>query len=146
MSGVNNLCSPALIYLVFSLTHIIIDIFKEQYNQSLFKFIVMIFFTILLHLLCMRGLGVVSWMIVFIPFISLSFLTAILLYVFGLDPSSGSLKRYDVTPNKNDIRRQIKRELREENKYRRKVKNMEANPGGSRELESLSKTQEMSEY
>lgn len=146
MSGVNNLCSPALIYLVFSLTHIIIDIFKEQYNQSLFKFIVMIFFTILLHLLCMRGLGVVSWMIVFIPFISLSFLTAILLYVFGLDPSSGSLKRYDVTPDKRDIRRQIKRELREENRYRRKVRGMEENPRASKELESLSKTEQMSEY
>jgi len=146
MSGVNNLCSPALIYLVFSLTHIIIDIFKEQYNQSLFKFIVMIFFTILLHLLCMRGLGVISWMIVFIPFISLSFLTAILLYVFGLDPASGSLKRYDITPDKRDIRRQIKRELREENRYNRRVKNMENNPKGNRNLESLSKTQEMNDY
>ena len=142
MSGINNLCSPALIYLVFSLTHIIIDIFKEQYNQSLFKFIVMIFFTILLHLLCMRGLGVISWMIVFIPFISLSFLTAILLYVFGLDPASGSLKRYDITPDKRDIRRQIKRELREENKYNRRVRDMERNPRGNRNLESLSKTQQ----
>ena len=80
----------------------------------------------------MRGLGVVSWMIVFI-FISLSFLTAILLYVFGLDPSSGSLKRYDVTPDKRDIRRQIKRELREENRYRRKVRGMEENPRASKE-------------
>ena len=64
---INNLCGPALIYLAFSLTQIIIDIFKELYNTAFLKFIVMIIFTILLNILCEKGLGVVSWMIVFIP-------------------------------------------------------------------------------
>ena len=140
MSTVNNLCSPALIYLTFSLTHVIIDIFKEDYNQSFFKFIVMIFFTILLHLLCQRGLGVISWLLVFIPFISLSFLSAMLLYVFGLNPSSGKLSRYDVTPTREQMRREMEKERRYERKYKRKVRRYEDYPDASREVESLSKS------
>ena len=136
MGSVNNLCAPALIYLVFSLTHVIIDIFKEQYNQSFFKFIVMIFFTILLHLLCRRGLGVISWMIVFIPFISLSFLTAILLFVFGLNPSSGRIRQIDTRPSNRDVRRAI----RKENKFKRNVRNLENESDGNRNLESLSES------
>ena len=47
-----ELCPPALIYVVFSLTQIIIDTIKGLYNTSLVKFIVMIMITILLNALC----------------------------------------------------------------------------------------------
>ena len=93
---INNLCGPALIYLVFSLTQIIIDIFKELYNTAFLKFIVMIVFTILLNILCEKGLGVVSWMIVFVPFIFMTLITSILLFSFGLTPSRGRVGDYEV--------------------------------------------------
>ena len=93
---IEQLCSPALLYIAFSLTQIIIDIFKNLYNTAFLKFIVMIIFTILLNILCERGLGVISWLIVFIPFITMTIITSLLLFVFGLSPSSGSLK-YNVT-------------------------------------------------
>ena len=93
---INNLCGAALIYLVFSLTQIIIDIFKELYNTAFLKFIVMIVFTILLNILCEKGLGVVSWMIVFVPFIFMTLITSILLFTFGLTPSRGSVGDYEV--------------------------------------------------
>jgi hypothetical protein len=86
-----NLCAPALIYVAFSLTQIIIDTFKGLYNTALFKAIVMIIITILLNALCESGMGIVSWIIVFIPFIFMSIIIAILLYVFGLDPATGKL-------------------------------------------------------
>jgi len=86
-----NLCTPALIYLAFSLTQIIIDTFKGLYNTAFFKFIVMIIITILLNALCQSGMGIISWIIVFIPFIFMSVIVAILLYVFGLDPATGTL-------------------------------------------------------
>lgn len=86
-----NLCAPALIYVVFSLTHIIIDTFKGLYNTAFFKFIVSILVTILLDLLCKSGMGIVSWFIVFIPFIFMTFIVSILLYVFGLDIATGKL-------------------------------------------------------
>ena len=101
MATINKLCSPALIYLVFALTQIIIDIFKSLYSQAFFKFIQMIFFTLLLNILCTRGLGIVSWIIVFIPFILMTVITGILMVVFGLDPASGDYT-VDVDESKNN--------------------------------------------
>jgi hypothetical protein len=86
-----SLCAPALIYVAFSLTQIVIDTFKGLYNTAFFKVIVMVIITILLNALCQAGMGIVSWIIVFIPFIFMSIIVAILLYVFGLDPATGKL-------------------------------------------------------
>jgi len=86
-----SLCAPALIYVAFSLTQIVIDTFKGLYNTAFFKVIVMVIITILLNSLCQSGMGIISWIIVFIPFIFMSIIVAILLYVFGLDPATGNL-------------------------------------------------------
>jgi len=86
-----NLCSPAIIYLFFSITQILIDIFKGLYNTAFMKLIVMIMVTLLLHILCQKGLNVVSWIIVFIPFIMMTVIVSVLLYIFGLDASTGKL-------------------------------------------------------
>ncbi len=85
---IEKICAPALLYLGFSTTQIIIDMFKGLYNTAFFKFIVMIIMTLLLNILCSRGLGIVSWIIVFIPFILMTYITAVLMYVFGLSPST----------------------------------------------------------
>jgi hypothetical protein len=86
-----NLCGPAIIYLIFSLTQIIIDLFKGLYNTAIMKTIVMTMVTLLLNILCEKGLSVVSWIIVFIPFIMMTVIVSMLLYIFGLDASTGSL-------------------------------------------------------
>ena len=101
--NINDLCAPALLYVAFSLTHIIIDTFKHMYNTALLKFVIMIIFTFILNLLCQRGLGIISWFIVFIPFITMTVITTLLLIVFGLHPSSGkqNYKKPNTTPNKN---------------------------------------------
>ena len=64
-----NLCPPALIYLVFSTTQIVIDTIKGFHNTAFLKIWVTFAFTVLLNFLCEKGLGIVSWIIVFIPFI-----------------------------------------------------------------------------
>ena len=84
-----NICSPALIYIFFSLTQIIIDTANGLYNTAFLKLWVAILFTILLNYLCEKGLGIISWFIVFIPFILMTVIITILLVIFGLDPSSG---------------------------------------------------------
>ena len=61
-----------------------------MYNTALVKIIVMIIFTFILNILCQRGLGIISWFIVFIPFITMTVITAILLMTFGLHPASGN--------------------------------------------------------
>lgn len=86
-----NLCAPALIYVIFSLTQIIIDTLKGLYNTAFFKVIIMMLITFLLNELCVKGLGVISWLIVFIPFIFMTVIVALLLYLFGLDAASGKI-------------------------------------------------------
>lgn len=91
-----KICTPALLYIAFSLTHVIIDTINGLYNTAMTKFLVMIVFTVLLNVLCQGGLGIVSWIIVFIPFIMMSIITAMILFSFGLSPSTGKLKKLDI--------------------------------------------------
>ena len=84
-----NLCPPAIIYLIFSITQILIDTFKGLYNTAFVKIIVMLMITLLLNILCERGLTFVSWIIVFIPFILMTVIVSMILYIFGLDVASG---------------------------------------------------------
>jgi len=86
-----NLCAPALIYLIFSITQILIDTLKGLYNTAFMKAIVTVMITILLNILCESGLNVVSWIIVFIPFILMTVIVSMLLYIFGLDAATGRL-------------------------------------------------------
>ena len=97
-----KLWGPAILYIGFSLTQIILDIFQEMYNTAFLKFMVMIIFSIILNIFCKRNLGVIAWLIVFIPFISMSILTSIILYVFGLSPMTGGLNYQVSYPNNND--------------------------------------------
>src|SRR5210317_313933 len=87
-----SLCTPALIYLLFSVTQITIDIFKRDYNVALVKFAVAFVFTILLNYLCSSGLGIVSWIIVFIPFILMSVIVSYILTFFGMDPKTKKIR------------------------------------------------------
>ena len=116
-----NLCAPALIYIAFSLTQVIIDTFKGLYNTAFFKLIVMVIITILLNALCQSGMGIISWILVFIPFIFMSVIVGILLYVFGLDPATGELKltcdNCDTKPNKGGNLDFMSKETNPSSKY-----------------------------
>ena len=96
-----NLCGPAIIYLIFSITQIIIDMFKGLYNTAFMKSIVMVMVTLLLNILCEKGLSTVSWIIVFIPFIMMTVIVSMLLYIFGLDASTGKLNCNNSNTNNN---------------------------------------------
>jgi hypothetical protein len=89
---IENMCSPAILYVGFSLTHIIIDMGREQYPSAIMKFFIMIVFTLILDMLCKRGLGTVSWLLVLIPFVSMSLITAILLSMFGVNTYSSTVR------------------------------------------------------
>ena len=81
----DTICPPALIYLVFTLTQVIIDIYKKFYNLAITKSIQMVIFTLLLNILCQRGMSYLSWIIVLIPFIFMTFMTGLILYIFNLN-------------------------------------------------------------
>jgi hypothetical protein len=83
------LCMPALIFLIYSVCHVIVDMYKEEYDKALMEFFVSAIFTFLLNILCQSGLGIVSWCIVSIPFILMTTIAAILVYSLKVDPSTG---------------------------------------------------------
>ena len=82
------ICPPASLYLAFSIIQILIDMFRGEMDTAFLKFIVMIIFTIALNMLCTSGLGIISWFIVFIPFILMTYITTILVFVFGIPKTS----------------------------------------------------------
>ena len=90
-----EICPPALIYLIFSTTQVVIDTTKGYYNLAMTKMFVALIFTMLLNYLCSLGLGIISWLIVFIPFILMTLIVSMLLLMFGLDPTTGKLNIYD---------------------------------------------------
>lgn len=102
MGIVSNICSPALIYLAFSLTQVVIDTYKKAYNTAFVKFIQMIVFTLLLNLLCIRGLSIVSWLIIAIPFLFMGFMTYVLIFILKLDDDNNIIID-DYNDDKNEI-------------------------------------------
>ena len=95
---IDELCPPALMYLGFSLIQIIIDISRQDINKAMIKFILMCIFCLILNILCKRGLTPISWLIVFIPFISMTIITTLALYVFGFS-KRGDIHLYDTQSN-----------------------------------------------
>ena len=93
-----ELCAPALIYLFFSITQIIIDLYLGLYNTVVIKIIVMIMVTLLLNILCQQNLGIISWIIVFIPFIFLTTIVSIVLYIFGMNVAQGNIQKQTYNP------------------------------------------------
>jgi len=80
---------PALIYLVYATTRIIIDAYKGLYNLAFVQVWVTILFVYLLNVMCRAGFGIISWIVVSIPFLLMSVIAAVLLFVFGLNPATG---------------------------------------------------------
>ena len=89
-----ELCTPAIIFVIFSLIQIIIDIYKGLFNTAFIKTIVMIIITFLLNMLCEGGMSIISWIIVFIPFIFMTVIITLLLYAFGLNTTTGTFQKY----------------------------------------------------
>ena len=88
---IEKICSPALLYLGFSMIQITIDLFQGDYSTSLLKFIVMIIFTTILNLLCLNGFTKLVWFIVLIPILLLTYISSVLFYVFGINPGKTNI-------------------------------------------------------
>jgi len=87
-----EICSPVLVYFIFSITQLFLDISNKMYNTAFMKLFVIIAISILLLILCDRGQTTIAWLIVFIPFIFMSVIIGMLLYMFGLNPTTGMVK------------------------------------------------------
>jgi hypothetical protein len=99
----NELCTPALLYLFFSIIQIFIDIYLGLYNTAMIKLIVTIMITLLLNVLCEKNLGIISWIFVLVPLLFISVIVTILLYVFGMSVSIGKAKEKSYEPRDNVV-------------------------------------------
>ena len=87
-----KICSPALLYLAFSMVQISIDLFQGDYETSLLKFVIMFIFTAILNILCLNGYTKLVWFIVIIPIVLLTYISSVLFYVFGMNPAKSSVR------------------------------------------------------
>ena len=90
-SMLEKICSPALLYLAFSMVQITIDLFQGDYETSLLKFIIMFIVTTILNILCLNGYTKFVWFIVIIPIIMLTYISSVLFYVFGINPGKTNI-------------------------------------------------------
>ena len=75
----NKKCTPTTFYLVFSGIQIFMDVINGMYQSAIVKTIIAIIFSTLLNILCMRNLGIISWILVFMPFILTTLISALVL-------------------------------------------------------------------
>ncbi len=86
---IEGLCMPSLIFLVFGTTHVILDTYSGLYNRAFVQIWITLLVTLLLNALCQHDMSFISWVFVFVPFLLMSVVAALLLFAFGLDPASG---------------------------------------------------------
>lgn len=90
-----SLCSPALLYLVFMLIHVITEMANENYEGMYAKLLIGLLFILILQAFCMQNMKIISWLLVFIPIIVYTYTTLIIFFVFGTNPKD-RVKNYIV--------------------------------------------------
>ncbi len=80
MNFVKNLCTPALVYLILVVVGIVSQIMSTgiQFVKLISTIIVASLWTWLLNFICKSGYPIVSWILVFLPFIVLMILLVFL--------------------------------------------------------------------
>ena len=84
MRFIDDLCPPALLYLLFVVVHVGLDLSLRQFATALIKVVMGVSGVIILDALCSVDLGIVSWGIVATPFIMVALASSISLGL-GLD-------------------------------------------------------------
>ena len=96
---IDRLCSPALIYLAFSIIQLILDISQGKYRLAIAKLFICLLFTYLLNVLCEQRLTQLSWIIISLPFLFMGYMSLLLVYALGFSDINGN----DINNNENLI-------------------------------------------
>lgn len=91
----DGLCSPVILYVAFSIAHVVSDLSLGMTGQAVTRSAIAVLIAFVLQLMCERGMSIVSWIIVFIPFVSMGLLTALAVAAFNLGDERGP-----IVPNK----------------------------------------------
>jgi len=83
----DNLCTPTIVFVVLSISHLSLELYDEHYSLALLKAVLALVMICLLELLCVVKLHLLAWILVFMPLIIYSYMTLIIFSVFGFDPN-----------------------------------------------------------
>jgi hypothetical protein len=92
MRFIDALCPPALLYLLYIVVHIGLDLSLSLFATAAAKVVMGVAGVVILDALCSVDLGVVSWAIVATPFIMVALATSISLGL-GIDRQVGIAMR-----------------------------------------------------
>jgi len=92
---IETLCPPAVLFVMFMMLHIIIELFEEHYAMALLKLLCSVAIIVFIQLLCSAQMQVVAWILVFLPLIIYSYMTFLLFFVFGTNPTP-SIKQFEI--------------------------------------------------
>jgi hypothetical protein len=84
MRFIDALCPPALLYLLYSVIHVGLDLSQGLFLTALIKLVMGVAGVVVLDALCGVELGVVSWAIISTPFLMMALATSISLGL-GID-------------------------------------------------------------
>ena len=99
MATITSLCPQALIFVLFAMTHIVLDTMKGYYNEAFVKIWVSLIYTLILNILCTRGLGTIAWFLVLLPFIFMTAIVAMIIFSFGLSKNGKELSIFERSNN-----------------------------------------------
>lgn len=97
MHFIDALCPPALLYLLYIVVHVGLDLSLGMFVTAAIKILTGIAGVVILDALCSVDLGVVSWAIVATPFIMVALGTSISIGL-GIDRQAALLMREGFTP------------------------------------------------
>ena len=80
---ISSFCSPAIVYLVFSMVHVLMSLFDGDTKGAFLQTLMGLLITLLLQFLCMNGLSILSWIIAFLPLIFYTYMVVLLYSIFG---------------------------------------------------------------
>lgn len=98
MKLIEDLCKPALLYLIYIVVHIGLDISLGLYITAAAKALFGLATVYLLNIFCEVDLGIVSWLVIATPFIITALATSVALGL-QLDKGISSLVAEHFTPN-----------------------------------------------
>tara|TARA_Y100000389_G_C17210802_1_gene388388 strand:+ start:356 stop:625 length:270 start_codon:yes stop_codon:yes gene_type:complete len=79
---IKSFCPPAIVYLVFSFTHVLMAVFDNDKKGAFLQAMMGILISLLLQVLCMNGLSIISWIIAFLPLIFYTYMVILLYSIF----------------------------------------------------------------
>jgi len=126
MRFIENLCPPALLYLVYIVIQVGLDLSLGLYVTAAMKVLAGLAGTIILDAFCGVQLGVVSWVMISTPFIIVALATSISLGL-GMDRMMAKYIKESFTPLTADNKKN-------RDKYVTQLKNQDALPLSSTSL------------